>query len=125
MRRAVAISAVAHREASLAARSGMNEHEIEAAIDFAFRRLGGMGPAYASILASGPKRFATSSIAQTDVPPDPPASSPSSRASRLAMMKESRSDTRTHSSTTSLAIAAATVIIVPERKIVQVDDLEL
>jgi Xaa-Pro aminopeptidase len=54
MRRAVAISAVAHREASLAARSGMNEHEIEAAIDFAFRRLGGMGPAYPSIVASGP-----------------------------------------------------------------------
>ncbi len=54
MRRAAAISAVAHREALLAARSGRNEHEIEAAIDFAFRRLGGMGPAYPSIVASGP-----------------------------------------------------------------------
>ncbi|HSD09935.1 MAG TPA: aminopeptidase P N-terminal domain-containing protein [Candidatus Binatia bacterium] len=54
MRRAAAISAVAHRDALLAARSGASEHEIEATIDFAFRRLGGMGPAYPSIVASGP-----------------------------------------------------------------------
>jgi Xaa-Pro aminopeptidase len=54
MRRAAAISAVAHREASLATRPGASEHEIEAIIDFAFRRLGGMGPAYPSIVASGP-----------------------------------------------------------------------
>ncbi len=53
MRRAVAISAVAHREALLAARPGVGEYEIEAAIDFAFRRLGGIGPAYPSIVASG------------------------------------------------------------------------
>jgi Xaa-Pro aminopeptidase len=53
MRRAAAISAVAHREALFAARPGAAEHEIEAAIDFAFRRLGGMGPAYPSIVASG------------------------------------------------------------------------
>ena len=53
MRRAVTISAVAHREALLAARPGANEHEIEATIDFAFRRLGGTGPAYPSIVASG------------------------------------------------------------------------
>jgi len=54
MRRAAAISAVAHREALLAARPGVNEYEIEAKIDFAFRRLGGTGPAYPSIVASGP-----------------------------------------------------------------------
>jgi len=54
MRRAAAISAVAHREALLAARPGANEQEIEAAIDFAFRRLGATGPAYPSIVASGP-----------------------------------------------------------------------
>src|ERR1051325_8923520 len=54
MRRAVAISAVAHREALLAARPGAYEQEIEAAIDFAFRRLGATGPAYPSIVASGP-----------------------------------------------------------------------
>lgn len=53
MRRAAAISAVAHREALLAARPGASEHEIEATIDFAFRRLGGTGPAYPSIVASG------------------------------------------------------------------------
>ncbi|MBI2963366.1 MAG: aminopeptidase P N-terminal domain-containing protein [Deltaproteobacteria bacterium] len=53
MRRAAAISAVAHREALLAARPGAAEHEVEAAIDFAFRRLGGSGPAYPSIVASG------------------------------------------------------------------------
>ncbi len=53
MRRAAAISAVAHREALLAARPGASEHEVEATIDFAFRRLGGSGPAYPSIVASG------------------------------------------------------------------------
>jgi len=53
MRRALAISAVAHREALLAARPGAREHEIEAVIDFTFRRLGAAGPAYPSIVASG------------------------------------------------------------------------
>jgi Xaa-Pro aminopeptidase len=53
IRRAVSISAVAHREALHAARPGAAEHEIEATIDFAFRRLGGTGPAYPSIVASG------------------------------------------------------------------------
>jgi Xaa-Pro aminopeptidase len=53
MRRAAAISAVAHREALALARPGVNEQEIEAAIDYAFRRLGGAGPAYPSIVASG------------------------------------------------------------------------
>ena len=53
MRRAAAISAVAHREALIAARPGATEHEIEAVLDFAFRRLGGMGPAYPSIVAAG------------------------------------------------------------------------
>jgi Xaa-Pro aminopeptidase len=53
MRRAAAISAVAHREALGLARPGVNEQEIEAAIDYAFRRLGATGPAYPSIVASG------------------------------------------------------------------------
>jgi len=53
MRRAAAISAVAHRDALALARPGVNEQEIEAAIDYAFRRLGGAGPAYPSIVASG------------------------------------------------------------------------
>ncbi len=53
MRRAAAISAVAHREALGLARPGVNEQEIEATIDYAFRRLGATGPAYPSIVASG------------------------------------------------------------------------
>lgn len=53
MRRAAEITAVAHREAVAAARPGAGEHEVEAAIDYAFRRLGAMGPAYPSIVASG------------------------------------------------------------------------
>ena len=54
MRRAAEITAVAHREAFEAAHPGTNEREIEAIINFAFRRLGGSGPAYPSIVASGP-----------------------------------------------------------------------
>ncbi|MGH7818723.1 MAG: aminopeptidase P N-terminal domain-containing protein, partial [Candidatus Binatia bacterium] len=53
MRRAAEITAVAHREAFAGARPGVNEREVEAVIDFAFRRLGGTGPAYPSIVASG------------------------------------------------------------------------
>jgi Xaa-Pro aminopeptidase len=54
IRKAVAITAVAHREAALATHPGKSEYEIEAVIDFAFRRLGATGPAYPSIVASGP-----------------------------------------------------------------------
>ncbi len=53
IRQAVAITAVAHREAVTAARPGKGEHEVEAAIQFAFRRLGATGPAYPPIVASG------------------------------------------------------------------------
>ena len=52
-----------------------------------------------AIVASGPKRFATSSIAHTAVPPEPPTRMPSSRASRRAVRNESRSETVTYSST--------------------------
>jgi hypothetical protein len=52
------------------------------------------------IVASGPSRLAVSSIAKTEVPPEPPARIPSSRASRRAVRNESRSETRTYSSTT-------------------------
>jgi hypothetical protein len=48
---------------------------------------------------AGPKRSATWSIAQTAVPPEPPTRIPSSRASRRAMRKESRSETVMNSST--------------------------
>jgi Xaa-Pro aminopeptidase len=54
MRRAIAIACEAHREAMRAARPGMAEFEVEALVDFTFRRRGATGPAYPSIVASGP-----------------------------------------------------------------------
>jgi len=53
MREAIAIACEAHREAMRTARPGMFEYEIEALIDFTFRRRGATGPAYPSIVASG------------------------------------------------------------------------
>jgi Xaa-Pro aminopeptidase len=53
MRAAIAIACEAHREAMRAARPGMYEYEIEALVDFTFRRRGASGPAYPSIVASG------------------------------------------------------------------------
>jgi len=52
-RRAAAITAEAHSAAMRAARPGVNEGEIEALIDYTFRRHGATGPAYPSIVASG------------------------------------------------------------------------
>src|SRR5205823_5808966 len=49
----IAIACEAHREAMRTARPGMNEFEVEALIDFTFRRRGAVGPAYASIVAGG------------------------------------------------------------------------
>jgi Xaa-Pro aminopeptidase len=54
MRRAITIACEAHREAMRAARPGMAEFEVEALVDFTFRRRGATGPAYPSIVASGP-----------------------------------------------------------------------
>lgn len=53
MRRAIAIACEAHREAMRSARPGMHEFEVEALVDFTFRRRGATGPAYPSIIASG------------------------------------------------------------------------
>jgi Xaa-Pro aminopeptidase len=53
MRRAAAISAEAHRAAMQSVRAGSWEYEIEALIDYVFRRNGAAGPAYPSIVASG------------------------------------------------------------------------
>jgi Xaa-Pro aminopeptidase len=53
MERAVAISNEAHRAAMRATAPGCFEYEIEALIDYTFRRRGGTGPAYPSIVASG------------------------------------------------------------------------
>jgi Xaa-Pro aminopeptidase len=53
MRRAVAISAEAHGAAMRETRPGRWEYEIEALIDYIFRRNGASGPAYPSIVAAG------------------------------------------------------------------------
>jgi Xaa-Pro aminopeptidase len=54
MRRAAAISTQAHIRAMREARGGMMEWEIEALVDYTFRKSGASGPSYPSIVASGP-----------------------------------------------------------------------
>jgi Xaa-Pro aminopeptidase len=53
MRDAIAIACEAHHEAMRTVRPGMHEYEVEALIDFTFRRRGATGPAYPSIIAGG------------------------------------------------------------------------
>jgi Xaa-Pro aminopeptidase len=53
MQRAAEIAAAAHLAAMGAVRDGMHEFEIEALLDSTFRKLGGSGPAYPSIVAAG------------------------------------------------------------------------
>ncbi len=53
MRKAAAISAQAHNRAREFARPGRYEYEVQAEIEHTFRREGGIGPAYPSIVASG------------------------------------------------------------------------
>jgi Xaa-Pro aminopeptidase len=53
MRRAAEISAQAHRVAMQSLRPGMYEYEIEAILEYTFRRLGSSGPAYTTIAGSG------------------------------------------------------------------------
>jgi Xaa-Pro aminopeptidase len=53
MRRAAAISCAAHREAARLAHGGHYEYELEAVIDYTFRRRGAAGPAYATIVGGG------------------------------------------------------------------------
>jgi Xaa-Pro aminopeptidase len=52
-RRAAAITAEAHVAAMRAARPGVNEGELEALIDYTFRRRGGAGPGYPTIVGGG------------------------------------------------------------------------
>jgi Xaa-Pro aminopeptidase len=54
MRRAIAISNEAHQAAMSHTRGGMMEWEVEALVDYTFRRRGAAGPSYPSIIASGP-----------------------------------------------------------------------
>ena len=53
MRQAAAVAAQGHHAAMRAARDGVHEYEIEALLDYTFRRMGGSGPAYPSIVAAG------------------------------------------------------------------------
>ncbi len=53
MRRATAITCDAHVEAMRSSASLRYEHELEAAVEFVFRRSGASGPAYPSIVACG------------------------------------------------------------------------
>lgn len=53
LRRAVDITVEAHTEAMRRVRPGMFEYEIEALIEYAFRRTGSSGPGYGSIVAGG------------------------------------------------------------------------
>lgn len=53
MQRAADIASEGHREAMKAARPGMKEYEIEALIEYTFRRNGASGPAYNSIVGGG------------------------------------------------------------------------
>ena len=53
MQQAAEISFEGHRRAARVARAGRFEYELEAELAFAFRSLGGSGPAYASIVGSG------------------------------------------------------------------------
>jgi Xaa-Pro aminopeptidase len=53
MRRAAEISREGHEAAAKLARQGVYEYELAAALDYAFRRRGGAGPAYESIVGGG------------------------------------------------------------------------
>lgn len=54
LRRALYVSVLAHREAMRAVEPGMNEFELQALIEYVFRRNGAERPAYSSIVGSGP-----------------------------------------------------------------------
>jgi len=52
-RHAAEITAEAHIGAMLAAKTAANEHEIEALVDYTFRKNGGTGPGYPTIVGGG------------------------------------------------------------------------
>ncbi len=54
LREAMRISAEAHEAAMRAARPGIMEYELEALVNYTFRRRGGAGPGYGTIVAGGP-----------------------------------------------------------------------
>ena len=54
LRKAIAITVDAHREAMRAMEPGMNEFEIQALVEYTFRRNGADRPGFGSIVGSGP-----------------------------------------------------------------------
>ena len=54
LRRAIDVTVAAQREAMRTVRPGMYEYELDALFSSAFRRTGGDGPAFGSIVGSGP-----------------------------------------------------------------------
>jgi Xaa-Pro aminopeptidase len=54
LRKTTAITVEAHRELLGAVRPGLNEFEVQALIEYTFRRYGSERPAFASIVGSGP-----------------------------------------------------------------------
>ncbi len=54
MRRAAAITAEAHQQAARLIGEGRFEYEVAAILEYTFRRLGASGPAYTTIVGSGP-----------------------------------------------------------------------
>jgi Xaa-Pro aminopeptidase len=53
LRRAAAITTEAHLAAMALGRPGVLEHEVEAVLEYTFRRRGGQGPGYTSIVGAG------------------------------------------------------------------------
>lgn len=54
MRRAAEITAEAHLQAMRDGQPGRREYQVQAEIDYTFRRRGGAGPGYGTIVATGP-----------------------------------------------------------------------
>jgi Xaa-Pro aminopeptidase len=54
LKRAIQITVSAHRSASRAIADGRHEYEVEAALEFEFRKAGAARPAFPSIVGSGP-----------------------------------------------------------------------
>ncbi|MEO6055398.1 MAG: aminopeptidase P N-terminal domain-containing protein [Gemmatimonadales bacterium] len=54
LRRAIGVTVAAQREAMRTVRPGLWEYQVEALFSSAFRRTGGEGPAFGSIIGSGP-----------------------------------------------------------------------
>lgn len=66
IRRAAAISAEAHRRVIARTRPGMGEWELQALLEETFRARGGEGPAYGTIVASGPNACTLHYVANRD-----------------------------------------------------------